>query len=305
MYNDKILATNKKDIVGQLAQKEIKKLFIIQKIIYVIIVSLSLISIFSIEKIYQTSSSRVAHIFSTTNVDSVNQPPNNTYIEIDNIVKINQLLQKQEHQKNTQLIEAKNKNISSLEKKLDKDLNNFLISIKTICLLFVIIAVFVLLIKINKRIAMYEIKKVEQDSFQDKLDITQTIGNLNSLTLPLPESSSFIGSLNHSINVALTYIKNNAVQHNEKTLEHQSSHVENIDKKSNEVKNEYNIIPKQQDSLDIEKLKADLNNEIEKLNLFIKTNNVENSGVVDIVQNRLPKIVQGIKENYVINNTKI
>ena len=305
MYNDKILATNKKDIVEQLAQKEIKKLFIIQKIIYVIIVSLSLISIFSIEKIYQTSSSRVAHIFSTTNVDSVNQPPNNTYIEIDNIVKINQLLQKQEHQKNTQLIEAKNKNISSLEKKLDKDLNNFLISIKTICLLFVIIAVFVLLIKINKRIAMYEIKKVEQDSFQDKLDITQTIGNLNSLTLPLPESSSFIGSLNHSINVALTYIKNNAVQHNEKTLEHQSSHVENIDKKSNEVKNEYNIIPKQQDSLDIEKLKADLNNEIEKLNLFIKTNNVENSGVVDIVQNRLPKIVQGIKENYVINNTKI
>lgn len=305
MYNDKILATNKKDIVGQLAQKEIKKLFIIQKIIYVIIVSLSLISIFSIKKIYQTSSSRVAHIFLTTNVDSVNQPPNNTYIEIDNIVKINQLLQKQEHQKNTQLIEAKNKNISSLEKKLDKDLNNFLISIKTICLLFVIIAVFVLLIKINKRIAMYEIKKVEQDSFQDKLDITQTIGNLNSLTLPLPESSSFIGSLNHSINVALTYIKNNAVQHNEKTLEHQSSHVENIDKKSNEVKNEYNIIPKQQDSLDIEKLKADLNNEIEKLNLFIKTNNVENSGVVDIVQNRLPKIVQGIKENYVINNTKI
>lgn len=305
MYNDKILATNKKDIVGQLAQKEIKKLFIIQKIIYVIIVSLSLISIFSIEKIYQTSSSRDAHIFLTTNVDSINQPPNNTYIEIDNIVKINQLLQKQEHQKNTQLIEAKNKNISSLEKKLDKDLNNFLISIKTIFLLFVIIAVFVLLIKINKRISMYEIKKVEQDSFQDKLDITQTIGNLNSLTLPLPESSSFIGSLNHSINVALTHIKNNAVQHNQKTLEHQSSHVENIDKKSNEVKNEDNIIPKQQESLDIEKLKADLNNEIEKLNLFIKTNNVENSGVVDIVQNRLPKIVQGIKENYVINNTKI
>lgn len=305
MYNDKILATNKKDIVGQLAQKEIKKLFIIQKIIYVIIVSLSLISIFSIEKIYQTSSSRDAHIFLTTNVDSVNQPPNNTYIEIDNIVKINQLLQKQEHQKNAQLIEAKNKNILSLEKKLDKDLNNFLISIKTICLLFFIIAVFVLLIKIDKRISMYEIKKVEQDSFQDKLDITQTIGNLNSLTLPLPESSSFIGSLNHSINVALTHIKNNAVQHNQKTFEQQLSHVENIEKKSNEVKNESNIIPKQQEFLDIEKLKADLNNEIEKLNLFIKTNNVENSGVVDIVQNRLPKIVQGIKENYVINNTKI
>lgn len=305
MYNDKILATNKKDIVGQLAQKEIKKLFIIQKIIYVIIVVLSLISFFSIEKIYQTSSSRNAHIFLTTNVDSINQPPNNTYIEIDNIVKINQLLQKQEHQKNTQLIEAKNKNISSLEKKLDKDFNNFLISIKTICLLFVIIAVFVLLIKINKRIAMYEIKKVERDSFQDKLDITQTIGNLNSLTLPLPESSSFIGSLNHSINVALTHINNNAVQHNQKTLEQQSSRVENIEKKSNEVKNEDNIMPKPQESLDIEKLKADLNNEIEKLNLFIKTNNVENSGVVDIVQNRLPKIVQGIKENYVINNTKI
>lgn len=305
MYNDKILATNKKDIVGQLAQKEIKKLFIIQKIIYVIIVVLSLISFFSIEKIYQTSSSRDAHIFLTTNVDSVNQPPNNTYIEIDNIVKINQLLQKQEYQKNTQLIEAKNKNISSLEKKLDKDLNNFLISIKTICLLFVIIAVFVLLIKINKRIAMYEIKKVEQDSFQDKLDITQTIGNLNSLTLPLPESSSFIGSLNHSINVALTHIKNNVVQRNQKTLEQQLYHLENIEKKSNEVKNEDNIMPKQQESLDIEKLKADLNNEIEKLNLFIKTNNVENSGVVDIVQNRLPKIVQDIKENYVINNTKI